>query len=161
MLDENFDVVVIGAGPAGSRTAALTARAGLSTLLLEKRKKIGFPVRCAEGIGPRKDVERFLELDDDLISSTVEGIAVVSPGGRWFEAEKRGVGFIVDRERFDKRLADLAVLAPLGHWENADRIGAEQDVRRQFHRVGMIDGVAEIREVLVRWDFSRCPPPGR
>ena len=45
MLDENFDVIVIGAGPAGSRTAALTAGAGLSTLLLEKRKRIVFPVR--------------------------------------------------------------------------------------------------------------------
>jgi digeranylgeranylglycerophospholipid reductase len=111
MHDENFDVVVIGAGPAGSRTAALTARAGLSTLLLEKRKKIGFPVRCAEGIGPREDVERFLDLDDDLISSTIDGFAVVSPGGRWFEADRKGVGFIVDRERFDRRLADLAEAA--------------------------------------------------
>lgn len=111
MLDENFDVVVIGAGPAGSRTAALTAGAGLSTLLLEKRKKIGFPVRCAEGIGPRKDVERFLTLDDELICSTIDSFAVVSPGGKWFEADKRGVGFIVDRELFDKRLADIAAEA--------------------------------------------------
>lgn len=111
MLDENFDVVVIGAGPAGSRTAALTARAGLSTLLLEKRKKIGFPVRCAEGIGPREDIERFLTLDDELICSTIDSFAVVSPGGRWFEADKRGVGFIVDRELFDRRLADLAAEA--------------------------------------------------
>ena len=111
MLNETFDVVVIGAGPAGSRTAALTARAGLSTLLLEKRKKIGFPVRCAEGIGPRKDIERFLALDDELICSTIDSFAVVSPGGRWFEADKRGVGFIVDRELFDRRLADLAAEA--------------------------------------------------
>ena len=111
MLDENFDVVVIGAGPAGSRTATLTARAGLSTLLLEKRKRIGFPVRCAEGIGPREDVEHFLDLDDDLISSTIEGFAVISPGGKRFEGEKHGIGFIVDRELFDRRLADLAAEA--------------------------------------------------
>lgn len=111
MLDENYDVVVIGAGPAGSRTAALTASAGLSTLLLEKRKKIGFPVRCAEGVGPRKDIERFLDLDDELICSTIDGFAVVSPEGRWFEAEKRGTGFILDRELFDRRLADIAVEA--------------------------------------------------
>jgi digeranylgeranylglycerophospholipid reductase len=111
MLDENFDVIVIGAGPAGSRTAALTAGAGLSTLLLEKRKRIGFPVRCAEGIGPREDIERFLDLDDDLISSTIDRFAVVSPAGRWFEAEKHGIGFIIDRELFDRRLADLAARA--------------------------------------------------
>jgi digeranylgeranylglycerophospholipid reductase len=111
MLDENFDVVVIGAGPAGSRTAALTAGAGLSTLLLEKRKRIGFPVRCAEGIGPREDVERFLDLDEDIISSTIDGFAVISPAGRRFEGEKRGIGLIVDRELFDRRLAGLAAEA--------------------------------------------------
>jgi digeranylgeranylglycerophospholipid reductase len=111
MPDENFDVVVIGAGPAGSRTAALTAGAGLSTLLLEKRKRIGFPVRCAEGIGPRADVERFLDLDDELISSTIDGFAVVSPSGRRFASERHGIGFVVDRELFDRRLADIAVEA--------------------------------------------------
>jgi digeranylgeranylglycerophospholipid reductase len=111
MLDENFDVIVIGAGPAGSRTAALTAGAGLSTLLLEKRKRIGFPVRCAEGIGPRRDIERFLDLDDDLISSEIDGFAVISPGGRSFEAERSGIGFVVDRELFDRRLASLAAEA--------------------------------------------------
>jgi digeranylgeranylglycerophospholipid reductase len=111
MLDENFDVVVIGAGPAGSRTAALTAGAGLSTLLLEKRKRIGYPVRCAEGIGPREDVERFLDLDESLVSSTIDGFAVISPGGQRFEADRPGTGFVVDRELFDRRLAELAVEA--------------------------------------------------
>ena len=108
MHDENFDVVVIGAGPAGSRTAALTARAGLSTLLLEKRKRIGFPVRCAEGVGPREEVERFLELDDEIVSSGIDGFEIVSPSGRRFEADRRDLGFTVDRRRFDERLAALA-----------------------------------------------------
>jgi digeranylgeranylglycerophospholipid reductase len=65
-------------------------------------------VRCAEGIGPREDVERFLELDDELISSTIDGFVLVSPGGKRFEGKKHGIGFIVDRELFDRRLAELA-----------------------------------------------------
>ncbi|MDD3643723.1 MAG: NAD(P)/FAD-dependent oxidoreductase [Candidatus Krumholzibacteria bacterium] len=111
MREERFDVVVIGAGPAGSRTAALTAAAGLSTLLLEKRERVGFPVRCAEAVGPRRDIERFLPLDDDLVSSPIDGFALVSPAGERFAARMPGIGFVVDREAFDRRLAGAAVKA--------------------------------------------------
>jgi digeranylgeranylglycerophospholipid reductase len=111
MRTERYDVAVIGAGPAGSRTAARTARAGLSTLLIEKRKRIGFPVRCAEGIGPRKAVERFIDLDDSLVSSPVDGFALISPAGKRFDAKMPGIGFILDRVKFDGRLAELAVEA--------------------------------------------------
>ncbi|MCA9217728.1 MAG: geranylgeranyl reductase family protein [Planctomycetales bacterium] len=37
-LDEQYDCVVIGAGPAGCTTASLVARAGYSTLLVEREK---------------------------------------------------------------------------------------------------------------------------
>jgi heterodisulfide reductase subunit A-like polyferredoxin len=45
-----YDLVVAGAGPAGSVAAWTAAEAGLSVLLLEKRQEIGSPVRCAEGV---------------------------------------------------------------------------------------------------------------
>ena len=112
MTDANrVDVAVIGAGPAGSRTAAQVASRGLRVLLLEKRGRIGYPVRCAEAIGPRDDVERYLTLDESLVSSPVNGVLIVSPDGARFEREMRGIGFIVDRMLFDGRLAAAAVSA--------------------------------------------------
>jgi len=36
-----YDVIVVGAGPAGSTAARYTARRGLKVLLLDKRKEIG------------------------------------------------------------------------------------------------------------------------
>ncbi|MCK4350423.1 MAG: FAD-binding protein, partial [Candidatus Krumholzibacteria bacterium] len=106
-----FDIVVIGAGPAGSRTAARLATGGHSVLLLEKRERIGYPVRCAEAVGRREDVERYLNLDDELVSSPINGAKVTSPDARVFEAEMPGIGFTVDRELFDRRLAEAAVEA--------------------------------------------------
>ena len=47
----SYDVVVVGAGPAGSVAARLAAASGMSVLLVEKRQEIGVPVRCAEAIG--------------------------------------------------------------------------------------------------------------
>ncbi len=105
------DVAVIGAGPGGSRTAERLARSGLSVILLEKRDRVGYPVRCAEAVGPREDVERYLALDESLVSSPVNGVAIIAPDGTRFERELPGVGFIVDREAFDRRLADAATAA--------------------------------------------------
>lgn len=102
------DVAVIGAGPGGSRTAERLARSGLKVVLLEKRERIGYPVRCAEAVGPRSDVERFLELDDELVSCPVNGVVIVAPDGTRIEREIPGVGFVLDRESFDKRLAEIA-----------------------------------------------------
>ncbi len=111
MMEARFDVAVIGAGPAGSRTAAQVARKGLRVLLLEKRERIGFPVRCAEAVGPREDVERYVVLDAALVSSQVNGVLVVSPNGDRFEREMPAIGYTVDRELFDRRLAEAAVSA--------------------------------------------------
>jgi len=109
MADERFDAVVIGAGPAGSRAASVMAKRGFNVLLIEKRERIGYPVRCAEAVGPRADVERYLKLEDRIISSPVNGVVVVAPDGTRFEARMPEIGFIVDRELFDRELADLAV----------------------------------------------------
>ncbi|RJR28522.1 MAG: NAD(P)/FAD-dependent oxidoreductase [Candidatus Latescibacterota bacterium] len=106
-----YDVAVIGAGPGGSRAAERLARLGRRVLLLEKRERVGHPVRCAEAVGPREDVERYLALDDTLVSSPVDGVTVVAPDGARFERAFPGAGFVVDREAFDRRLSEAATAA--------------------------------------------------
>ncbi len=109
MTDERYDVVIIGGGPAGTRTASAVSGRGLSTLLLEKRMEIGLPVRCAEGVGPADAVERLIEPDEDWISCRVDGISIVSPDGRRYDKMVKGGGYILDRHRFDDALARRAV----------------------------------------------------
>ena len=47
----NCDVLVVGAGPAGSMAARTAAENGVDVIILEEHKVPGTPVYCAEGIG--------------------------------------------------------------------------------------------------------------
>lgn len=62
-VSRQYDVVVVGAGPAGATAARFAAEQGLQVLLLEKRQEIGSPVRCAEGIN-RDMLLPFLEPEE-------------------------------------------------------------------------------------------------
>ncbi len=108
-----YDVIVIGAGPAGSMAALYAARHGASVLLLEKRQEIGSPVRCAEGISAEA-LRRFFEPSPSFIASTITGAAFYLEDGKRFrlwKSFKAGEGFILERRVFDRFLAEEAAKA--------------------------------------------------
>lgn len=108
--DRQWDVVVIGAGPAGSMVALGLAREGLQVLLVEKRSRVGVPVRCAEGVG-REGLATYLPLEDRWISATIESVRLYAPGGEFVHLSQGMRGLILDRVAFDGHLADRAVEA--------------------------------------------------
>jgi flavin-dependent dehydrogenase len=48
VLASSYDLIVIGAGPAGSSAARAAAQRGAKVLLIDQRQRIGLPVQCAE-----------------------------------------------------------------------------------------------------------------
>tara|TARA_Y100000310_G_scaffold343609_1_gene452083 strand:- start:449 stop:1645 length:1197 start_codon:yes stop_codon:yes gene_type:complete len=109
-IQDEYDVVVIGAGPAGSRTAWKCAENGLSVLLVEKRAEIGSPKRCAEGLSTSSAAELDLDIPDYCYSSTIDGALVYAPNGKRFEIKLPGKtdGLVLERKQFDKWLAQKA-----------------------------------------------------
>ncbi|MEN6395266.1 MAG: FAD-dependent oxidoreductase, partial [Methanoregula sp.] len=106
-MKNNYDVLIIGGGPAGALAARTAAEKGLSTCLVEKRPAIGAPVRCAEGIG-KEGLSEFVEPDPRWISADMSGAVIVAPDG--FEMSLASsmagskVGYILDRKVFDRAL---------------------------------------------------------
>lgn len=109
------DVVVVGAGPAGSMTAKWAAKGGANVLMIEKRQEIGAPVRCGEGISRHWLEEVGITVDPKWIAREVRGAKIVSPSGYTYLVDEKNagneVGWVVDRVFFDKALAADAARA--------------------------------------------------
>ena len=111
----DYDVVVVGAGPAGSMTARFAAEGGANVLMIEKRQEIGSPVRCGEGIARHFLEECKIPYDRKWVATEVKGAKVVSPCGNVFKIDERHagneVGIVIERDIFDKTLAKHAAQA--------------------------------------------------
>src|SRR5437667_150191 len=111
-----YDVIVVGAGPAGGTAARYAARKGLSVLLVDKRKEVGVPVQCGEYVAENAEVRALFptvgELDDLMevpyrvreVDTPV--IRIWSPNGRRYDVPFRG--FTVRRDRMDQGIVAQA-----------------------------------------------------
>lgn len=110
MMKFDYDVVVIGAGPAGSMAARTAARYGSSVLLLEQKKVIGYPIHCAGGILTLiLDQKGLVPVVKNAILTNIRAFQVHSPLGRTVTHQfNRTIGYVVDRTRFDQALCAAA-----------------------------------------------------
>ncbi len=112
MENLNYDVLVVGAGPAGSTAARYAAMNGAKVLMIEKRQEIGSPVRCGEGIA-KPWLERLgIEPDPRWIANEIDGARIISPSGYALEVDESRAGdesgYVIYRDLFDKALAKMA-----------------------------------------------------
>jgi digeranylgeranylglycerophospholipid reductase len=106
-VKNNFDLVIVGAGPAGSAAAFTAAESGISVLLLEEHAEIGVPLACAEGLS-RSTIKEYLDIRPDWIAQRLSGSIVRDPQGAEFTINYPHVGWVLDRKKFDPGLANIA-----------------------------------------------------
>ena len=109
-LSSSFDVLVIGAGPAGSIAAQQLAAAGFHVAVLEEHAVIGEPVDCTGVIGTEAFVD--FDLPRTIVVGSVEAVTIHSPAG--IPATHRAMeplAYIVDRAELDRTLATRAQAA--------------------------------------------------
>jgi geranylgeranyl reductase family protein len=118
-MNVRHDVVVIGAGPAGSYAAYCLAVQGYDVLVLEEHPLVGKPTNCSGLIG----VEAFAnhDLPTKSILRTFDAARFFSPrGAEALVSANRTVAYVVDRGGFDRSLAQQAEAAGASY-----RLGAK------------------------------------
>jgi geranylgeranyl reductase family protein len=117
-VDDDADVIVVGAGPSGATTAYYLAQAGLSVLLLEKAR---FPREkvCGDGLTPRA-TKALIAMGVDVGPGSGwlhnKGLRVIGAGMRlempWPELNSfPGYGLVRTRSSLDETLARRAQAA--------------------------------------------------
>jgi digeranylgeranylglycerophospholipid reductase len=105
-----FDIIVVGAGPAGITAATAAVKGGRPVCLLERRPHAGAPVRCGEGIG-LKGFALGLEMRPEWVLTPIKNARLVSPSGIAVTIKGIPESFIIDRDKMERDLVDELVAA--------------------------------------------------
>ncbi|HWR38423.1 MAG TPA: NAD(P)/FAD-dependent oxidoreductase [Patescibacteria group bacterium] len=106
-LHNQYDAIIVGAGPAGSVAARRLAQAGLKVLVAEQRRQIGEPVQCAEFV-PRR-IESYVNVRPVDIAQPVNGIRTFIAGE--IAQSLKAPGYVLRRNMWDSGLAAAAAAA--------------------------------------------------
>lgn len=165
-MDFHCDILVVGAGPAGSSAAAAAAELGVKVLMVERRRTIGVPVRCAEYL-PKALLGKIPKTGHRFLVQPVKGMRTFLPGGTM--KETRVPGLTIRRDLFDQALAHSAREAGAEVSLGTRAIGLEQGTvilkkpegGLVHMRPGVIIGADGPRSTVGRWmgDVNRSLIP--
>jgi len=127
------DVVIVGAGPAGSICAKYLAQSGVQVIVVEKRQEIGAPKRCAEAVDPKAFEAVEIRPNPLWLTNRIQTAVLYAPNENHVTFGARSSderGYIIERKVFDKHLAKDAIRAGARFWLKTTALGVIQEKGR-------------------------------
>ena len=105
-----YDVVVVGAGPAGCISAKYAAAKGAKTVIVDRKREVGTPVRCAEVVAGNLPSDFGMKNSSEWLDSEAHYFSLVPPSGKEVKIDTSPyVGYVLDRSSFEKELVTMAI----------------------------------------------------
>lgn len=164
MSIKEVDVLVIGAGPAGSMAAREASKNGAKTLIIDKKSEIGTPKRCGEGILDGVLEKVGITPDERWIARHIDGARLVAPDNTsaWFTSETLetpATGIILERKVFDKHVTMDAVRSGAEVMLKTEAIGI---TRKEDYLIADIKGFdTDITQIKAKIIIGADGPEGR
>jgi digeranylgeranylglycerophospholipid reductase len=153
----DFDVVIIGGGPAGLLAARQLASAGFHAIVLEEHAAIGSPVHCTGVLG--LDAFAELQLSRGAIVGAAKAARFISPNGTNVGVDVANVrAAVVDRALFDRELAAAATAAGavIRTGTRAESVVRTPDLVAVATASGDVTGRAAVLACGASYRFSRA-----
>lgn len=149
---EDYDAVVVGAGPSGLSTAKLCAEKGLNILVLEEHLGIGEPVQCGEALISSALKDLNIRPEKEWAVNAPKGVVVHSPKGKRIEIKvPEGIEspvYVIERKVFEKRLSVLTANSGADILTGARvmNVNVKENVEVKYSHLGQ---VKEVRSRIV------------
>ncbi len=169
-MKPRYDVIVVGAGPAGSTAARLAAGNGLGVLLIEKHREIGSPVRCAEAVG-LDSLRPYIDPEARWINARISRYAIHGTSGHSISVPPTEPTLVLERKIFDRELAHRAAQAGAAVYAGSCAVGLlRENGRISGVRIKRAGRTEDVRSTLViaadgtesqtaRWAGLKSVPP--
>ena len=147
-----YDLIVVGSGPAGTTTARFAAERGLTVLLVDKKQELGSPIQCSGVVSNNALEQAAVFPSPEFVQAAIYGFVIYNNNGEKKIIDYRKIkpavygstpgtkplGFVVDRRRFDRYLMTQAERKGVEVWLKAEACGfrkledgnCEVDIRR-------------------------------
>lgn len=107
-MEEEWDVIVVGGGPAGLSAARFSAELGLKVILFESHSDIKAWKPCGEGTSKSTFETAGIEPKPGIVTNELN-MRVYAPSGKYVEIPMHG--YAINKDLFLQELAKKAVLA--------------------------------------------------
>lgn len=109
-----YDLLIVGAGPAGSTVAQIVAKNNYKVLIIDRKSVIGEPVQCAEYIPAL--LSKAISIPTECIANNIKKLILYTPDKKIFQFS--APGYVLNRVLFDKWRAINAIKNGAELWLN-------------------------------------------
>jgi len=148
---ETYDLVVVGAGPAGLMAARKAGEKNVKVLLVEKERMLGVKA-CGEAVSTRTLVDAEIYPSSKFICNNIKGAFIYAPDEKKrveIFSEELGQGYILEKPVFLRELAYQAAKNNVDFWVNSEVLDVLKEDKEYIVKVRKFGKILEVKTKIV------------